>query len=207
MSRLAVFVASAILLVCPATLVRAQSWEASGLVGYTPSSALDRRAPELSQLDLSGGFTWGVQGARFFTPHWGAEALWMQQSSAQRIGTAAGSADLFTLTAGQLHGNVVYRFGGADARLQPFAFAGLGATFFRSDDVPSETKFSLGFGGGVKYFFFRLRWRARARSLHTGHAQRHVVGRLLRSVRILSGNAAPARVRRRRRRAFLDGAM
>ena len=59
------------------------------------------------------------------------------------------------LTAGQLHGNVVYRFGGADARLQPFAFAGLGATFFRSDDVPSETKFSLGFGGGVKYFLSR----------------------------------------------------
>ena len=26
---------------------------------------------------------------------------------------------------------------------------------FRSDDVPSETKFSLGFGGGVKYFFSR----------------------------------------------------
>jgi opacity protein-like surface antigen len=154
MSRLAVFVASAILVVCPATLVRAQSWEASGLVGDTPSSALDRRAPRLSQLDLSGGFTWGVQGARFFTPHWGVEGLWTQQSSAQRIGTAAGSADLFTLTAGQLHGNVVYRFGGADARLQPFAFAGLGATFFRSDDVPSETKFSLGVGGGVKYFFF-----------------------------------------------------
>ena len=140
MSRLVVFVASTILLAYPTTPVRAQSWEASGLVGYTPSSALDRRAPQLSQLDVSGGFTWGVQGARFFTPHWGAEALWMQQSSAQRVGTAAGSADLFTLTAGQLHGNVVYRFGGADRRLQPFAFAGLGATFFRSDDVPSETR-------------------------------------------------------------------
>jgi opacity protein-like surface antigen len=152
MSRLAGVVASAILVVCPATLVRAQSWEASGFVGYTPSSALDRRAPGLSQLDISGGFTWGLQGARFFTPQWGAEVLWMQQSSAQRVGTAAGAADLFTLTVGQLHGNVVYRFGGAEARLQPFAFAGLGATFFRSDDVPSETKFSFGFGGGAKYF-------------------------------------------------------
>ena len=155
MSRLAVFLASAVPVICSTTLVRAQSWEASGLLGYTPSSALDRRAPQLSQLDVSGGFTWGVQGARFFTPRLGAEALWMQQSSAQRVGTAAGSADLFTLTVGQLHGNVVYRFGGADRRLQPFAFAGLGATFFRSDDVPSETKFSFGFGGGVKYFFSR----------------------------------------------------
>ena len=155
MSRLAVFVASSILVACPTTLVLAQSWETSGLVGYTPSSALDRRAPQLRQLDVSGGFTWGVQVARFFTPQWGAEVLWMQQSSAQRLGTAAGAADLFTLTAGQMHGNVVYRFGGADARLRPFAFAGLGATFFRSDDVRSETKLSLGFGGGVKYFFSR----------------------------------------------------
>ena len=155
MSRLLVFAASAILAVFPTAPVQAQSWEASGLVGYTPSSALDRRAPELTQLDLRGGFTWGVQGAHFFTPRWGVEVLGMQQSSAQRVGTAAGAADLFTFTAGQLHGNVVYRFGGTDARLQPFAFAGLGSTFFRSDDLPSETKFSLGLGGGAKYFFSR----------------------------------------------------
>jgi len=155
MSRLFVFIAFAILAVCPATLVHAQSWEASGLVAYTPSSALDRRAPELNELDLSGGFTWGVQGARFFTPRWGAEVLWMQQSSAQRVGTSAGDADLFTFTSGQLHGNLVYRFGTAGARLQPFAFAGLGSTFFWSDEVPSETKFSLGLGGGAKYFFSR----------------------------------------------------
>ena len=153
MSRLTFFAVSAALLVLLAPPVQAQSWEVSGLAGYTPSSALDRRAPVLNQLDISGGFTWGVQAARFFTPRWGAEALWTQQSSAQRIGTAAGSANLFTLTAGQLHGNVVYRFSGADARLQPFAFAGLGATSFWADDLPSETKFSLGFGGGVRYFF------------------------------------------------------
>jgi opacity protein-like surface antigen len=154
MSRLAVFVASAILVVCPTTFVRAQSWEASGLVGSTPSSAVDRRAPELNQLDISGGFTWGVQMARFFRPQWGAEVLWTRQSSALRIGAAAGAADLFTMAAGQLQGNVVYRFGGG-ARVQPFVFAGLGATFFQAEDVPSETKLSLGFGGGVKYFFFR----------------------------------------------------
>jgi opacity protein-like surface antigen len=152
MSRLVAFVAL-VLVLCPTAPVQAQSWEASGLIGYTPSASLDRRAPELSELDLSGGFTWGVQGARFFTPQWGAEVLWMQQSSAQRVGTSAGSADLFTFTAGQLHGNVVYRFGVAGARLQPFAFAGLGSTFFRSDETPSETKFSLGLGGGAKYFF------------------------------------------------------
>jgi hypothetical protein len=34
-------------------------------------------------------------------------------------------------------------------------FAGLGATFFSADDLQSETKLSLGFGGGVKYFAWK----------------------------------------------------
>lgn len=155
MSRVTVFAAFATLLVFLTAPIRAQSWEVSGLVGYTPSSALDRRAPELDRLDMSGGFTWGVQAARFFTRQWGAEVLWMRQSSALRIGTAAGAADLFTMSAGQLHGEVVYRFSGGDARLQPFAFAGPGATFFRAEEVPSDTRLSFGFGGGVKLFFSR----------------------------------------------------
>jgi opacity protein-like surface antigen len=124
----------------------------SGLAAFTPSAALDRQAPELSELDIRGGFTWGVQGARLLTPHWGAEVLWTQQSSALQIGTEAGSADLFTMTIRQLHGNVVRNFGAADARLRPFVFAGLGATFFSADDLESETKFSFGLGGGIKYF-------------------------------------------------------
>jgi hypothetical protein len=36
--------------------------------------------------------------------------------------------------------------------VQPFVFGKLGATFFRATDVPSETKLSFGFGGGVRYF-------------------------------------------------------
>jgi outer membrane protein W len=132
---------------------QAQSWEVSGLGGFTSGAAIDRRAPELDELDVRGGFTWGAQVARFFTPNWGAEALWTEQSSALVVGTASGNATLFALTAQQLHGNVVYRFGAADARWQPFAFAGLGMTFFDADDVPGETKLSLGIGGGVKYFF------------------------------------------------------
>jgi opacity protein-like surface antigen len=130
----------------------AQSWELSGLAAYTPSAALDQQAPELNAVDIRGGFTWGVQGAHSFTPHWGAELLWTQQSSALQIGTDAGTADLFTMTVRQLHGNVFHNFRGVDARLRPFVFGGLGATFFSADDLESETKFSFGLGGGVKYF-------------------------------------------------------
>jgi opacity protein-like surface antigen len=144
--------ASALILLALSALAWAQSWEVSGLAAFTPSVSLDRQAPELSGLDIRGGFAWGVQGARLFSPHWGAEVLWTQQSSALQVDTEAGTADLFTMTVRQLQGNVVRDFGGADARLRPFVFAGLGATFFSADDLESETKFSFGLGGGVKYF-------------------------------------------------------
>ena len=113
----------------------AQSWEVSGFAANTPSAGLDNQAQELSGLDISGGFTWGVQGARWVTPNWGVDALWTQQRSALRLETGDGSADLFTMSVGQLHGNLVRQFGAANARLRPFVFAGLGATFFSADDL------------------------------------------------------------------------
>jgi outer membrane protein W len=146
---LAVVVALGVAAPLPA---QAQAWEVSGFIGVTPSADLDRVARELDQLSIRDGFTWGAQAARLFGPHWAAEAMWTEQSSALQIGTAAGTADLFNITIGQVQGNAVYHFGRADARLRPFAFAGLGASFFHAADVPSETKFSWGLGGGIKYF-------------------------------------------------------
>ena len=144
----------AILISCaPAS---AQSWEVSGLVGYTPSAGIDKQAPELTGLDASGGFTYGIQAGRLLTPRWGAEVLWTRQSSALKLDTSGGSAELFTMTVRQLHGDVVYHLGTPGARLQPFVFGGLGATFFSADELKSETKFSFGLGAGVKYF----RWNA-----------------------------------------------
>lgn len=134
----------------------AQSWEASGLFGFTPSTALDQRASELTDTDIRGDFTWGLQGARFFTASLGGEVVWAQHPSALEVGTSDGKADLFAMTIRQLHGNVVYRFGSVDAKWQPFVFGGLGATFLTADTVESETKFSLGVGGGVKFFLSRL---------------------------------------------------
>ena len=145
-------IAAAIVLLALSAPASGQSWEASGILGYTPSVGLDRRAPELTELDIRGGFTWGLQVGHLFTPRWGAELLWMEQGSALRLGTDAGAADLFTMTIRQLQGNVLYHFGNRDTKLQPFVFGGMGATDFSADDLESETKFSFGLGGGVKYF-------------------------------------------------------
>ena len=152
--RAAIVFAAVAVLIAPSP-ARAQSWEASGLFGFTPSATIDQRASELSDTDIRGEITWGLQGARFFTPSLGAEVLWTQQASALEVGTADGKADLFTMTVRQLHGNVVYRLGRAGAKWQPFVFGGLGATFFTADTVESETKFSLDVGGGVKFFLSR----------------------------------------------------
>lgn len=147
------FIAFAVvaLLLAPSA-ARAQSWEASGLFGFTPSAGIDERAAELSAVDVRGEFTWGLQAARFFTPRWGVEVLWTQQDTALEIGTADAKADLFAMTVTQAIGNVVYRLGRGGAKWEPFVFAGLGATYLSADTLESETKFSLNVGGGVKYF-------------------------------------------------------
>lgn len=45
---------------------------------------------------------------------------------------------------------MTYQWGKEDARLRPFALAGLGAAFLSTSGIPGETKFSWAVGGGVK---------------------------------------------------------
>jgi len=130
----------------------AQSWEMSGFGGYTPSVALDRHAEEFTDLNIRGGFTFGLQAARFLTPRWGVEVVFSRQASALEGITPDGPAELYGISLAQLHGNLVYQFGNNDARLRPFVFGGAGATFFDAFDLDSATKTSFGLGGGVKYF-------------------------------------------------------
>ena len=126
-----------------AIMGRSPAWPAIPVVCDRPACTRTESARRQRRVHV------GVCRARFFAPRWGAEVLLMQQSSALRLGTTAGSTDLFTITTGQLQGSVVYRFSGADRRSQPFAFAGLGSTFFRSRRRSVRDQLSLGFGGGV----------------------------------------------------------
>ena len=86
MSRAVAFVVAIALLVASGP-ARAQSWEVSGLAAYTPSADLENKAPELSSLDIGGGFTWGLQVGRLFTPRWGVELVWTEQASALTVVT------------------------------------------------------------------------------------------------------------------------
>jgi len=155
MTRVTSALAVLFCLAAPA-VARAQTWELAGLFGVTPSSALERRASALDQLDIRTGFTWGLQASRALTPHVAAEVLVAQQWSALRIGTADGTADLFTMNLTQIHGNAVYYFQPPAAKMRPFVFGGLGVTILGAYAQSSETKLSFGFGGGVEYF----RWKS-----------------------------------------------
>jgi hypothetical protein len=52
----------------------------------------------------------------------------------------------------QLQASFVYQFGGEEAHVRPFLFAGPGLAFFGASDLDGETKLSLALGAGLKWF-------------------------------------------------------
>lgn len=131
---------------------RAQSWEIAVMTGYVMPHDFAQTARDVDSAGIAGGIAYGVAGSYMFTPHWGAEVFWNAQSTAYQIKVNDVAGDLFSMTIHQLQGNVVYQFGRSGSRVQPFAFAGAGSTFFVATDIPMETHLSMGLGGGVKIY-------------------------------------------------------
>lgn len=130
----------------------AQEVELSALGGYTFGVAFDDHAPEIDDAGIGGGVTFSFQGAWFFTPRWGVEASWSQQFSAYQIESGGDTVDVHDMSIYKILGNVVYRFGEADARLQPYVFGGIGSAFLSARDLGTESKLSFALGAGLKYF-------------------------------------------------------
>ncbi|MCM2255440.1 MAG: porin family protein [Vicinamibacteria bacterium] len=142
----------------------AQDTEISLLAGSTTSADLDRKALQVGELKVGGGFTWGLVATHFFTPRIGAELSWAHQDTAleMKAGTASEAFPLFEMELRQLHASVVYRF--SNGRVQPFLTAGLGAAFLGADDMGGETRLAWALGGGVKWYpWQRAGFRAQAR--------------------------------------------
>ena len=121
-------------------------------LGYTTSGQLDRVAPGVSGLEISGGLTWGGDVQWFMNRRLAAGLSFARQESRLRLTTAAGSGDLFDLSIGHLHGSLTYQWGAPEAKVRPYALAGVGAAFLSAAGFPGETKLSWAIGGGVKYF-------------------------------------------------------
>jgi outer membrane protein W len=138
-------------LVCAPT-AHAQSWEIAAMTGYVLPVDFADTARQVDSAGIAGGITYGFAGSYLFKDRWGAEVSWNAQSSAYQIKVDDVSGDLFSMTIHQVHGNLIYQFGRSGSRVQPFAFAGAGTTFFVATDIPMETHFSLGAGGGIKVY-------------------------------------------------------
>jgi outer membrane protein W len=141
----------AVVLIFMAAPAWAQRTELTLQAGYTTSGSIERKTFSIQDLEVEGSFTWGFAATHFFSPRLGAEVSWAQQETGIGLSTSAGSATLFDMKLGQLHGNVVYQFGAEGARLKPFVSAGLGASFFSARDMDGETKLSMGLGVGLKW--------------------------------------------------------
>jgi opacity protein-like surface antigen len=140
--------AALVLVAAPAA---AQETEIAVLGGYTTAGGIEAQAPTIEDLQIDGGFAWGVQAGHFFNAHLGFEASWIRQESAVGFAQGADRVELFDVHLDQVLGSVAYRFGSGEARLRPFVFAGAGASFFSATDLESETKLAWTVGAGLKW--------------------------------------------------------
>jgi len=144
-----------LLFVLVAVPVAAQSTEVGVLVGFTPSAALDRQAAEVDDVSLEAGVTFAISATRFFNEHWGVAGEWGRHFSGFGIESGGATSTLYDIDISHFHGYAIYRFGEADAKARPFAFAGAGIKYFSARDLETETKLSFGLGGGLSYFVSR----------------------------------------------------
>jgi opacity protein-like surface antigen len=154
-----------------ASAAGAQSWDVSTMAGYALPVELDHAARGVEAASIGPGSSWQFAVGRNFGLRWGAEVLWTEQFTSYRVESNGVTGEMFKMSIMQLHGDLLYSFGAADARLRPFVLAGLGSTFFNATDLQSETKFSMGLGGGVKWFVrdeiaFRGQFRYKATFLN-----------------------------------------
>ena len=116
-----------------------QGFEIGLLGGYTTPGGIEQKALGIQDLELAGGFSWGVSAGYIFSPRFGVEASWTRQGSDFQIATAQGSAELFDVNIDQVQGSFVYQLGGTESRLRPFFMAGMGVAFFSANDLDGET--------------------------------------------------------------------
>ena len=133
----------------PAT---AQTFEASALFGVSTPGDIDQKARGIDELQLGGGYTWGIQGAVFKSPRVGFGLLYTQQPSEMTIESADNDGRLFDVRLAEYEGIVIYRLAPISARLEPYLLGGLGVNTFHAADIENQVKFAWSIGGGVQWF-------------------------------------------------------
>jgi hypothetical protein len=151
--------------------VGAQHVEASISGGYTLSEGIETDNRDLlgqiyNKVEVNSGGSVTATFGVYATPRLMFEFLYSRQSSGLTAEGAAGKLEISDLSVENFHGNIVYHFGDAEARIRPFAFGGLGATNYSFGDlqlpggsgpkIPGNTQFSTTWGAGVKLYLARI---------------------------------------------------
>lgn len=147
----------------------AQVFEGSFSGGFTLAQGIDSDDIPLlgvafNEVTLNDGASWNFTVGGFLTDQVELEFLFSRQGSEFGVSGLRGDLAVSNLTLYNYQGNFVYNWGLRNARVRPFAFAGLGATQDSFGDlllpavsgfepgIDGKTRFATNWGGGVKFY-------------------------------------------------------
>jgi opacity protein-like surface antigen len=162
------FLGVMLLLLLSAPMASAQMmWEVQPFVGYTFGGAvnLGPNSQNILRATFDPSPAYGASVLFNGRPNWGLEFLWHRQTTTavSEIDETATFPQTIDVNIDQYQGNVIITLADEEDQVKPFILAGMGLTKARGagDNI---TKFSVGVGGGLRYFFSRhmgIRMQAR----------------------------------------------
>ena len=145
------------------------SWALSEGISFQGEEVDTPEGPQFfNRLDLSDGLSYGLGGSMFLSRELELGFLWdYQQSEIVAMGSTSTKIDDVGID--NYHGVLIYNFGRHIDTVRPMLFGGLGATVYRSFDVPIDRndpsrgtrstgtngRFSTTWGAGVKIYASR----------------------------------------------------
>jgi Outer membrane protein beta-barrel domain len=149
--------------------LRAQKVEVSFGGGYTTSEGVTTEGTTIpvlggyNKIDVVSGGAFNFTVGFNVTPQAQIEFLYGRQASKLRATGVGADLDLVKSHVDSYHVNFVYNWGEEDSKIRPFAFGGVGATYYGFGDpispllagtnVDGNTQFSTNWGAGVKVYF------------------------------------------------------
>lgn len=132
---------------------RAQSFEVAPFGGVTNATTIDTTTVNVEDLQIDGGWVYGVSATYFVTSRLGVEGLFAQQPTHVGMTVGGVSAPAFAMKITHVLGNVVFQPVSGGTRLAPFVFGGLGTTIMTARDVEQSSHLAWNVGGGLKWFW------------------------------------------------------